>query len=106
MYFFLVILTKLTFSSVNFVLIFIFKIRLIFKKEERVLDETPGLNNPETYVFTHNRFNTYLVLKFIDINKAQIYKKPFRNNPHHEIGILMSFKYLNFFKPSEHTDDY
>ena len=26
--------------------------------------KTPGLNNPETYVLTHNRFNTYLVLSF------------------------------------------
>ena len=23
--------------------------------------KTPRLNNPETYVLTHNRFNTYLV---------------------------------------------
>ena len=27
--------------------------------EETVLNiKTPGLNNPETYVLTHNRFNT------------------------------------------------
>ena len=26
------------------------------------LDKTPESNNPETYVLTHNRFNTYLVL--------------------------------------------
>ena len=25
------------------------------------------LNNPETYVLTHNRFNTYIVLIFNDL---------------------------------------
>ena len=25
------------------------------------LDKTPEMNNPETYVLTHNRFNTYLI---------------------------------------------
>ena len=29
------------------------------------LEKTPGLNNPETYVITHNRFNKYMVLIFI-----------------------------------------
>ena len=27
------------------------------------------LNNPETYVLTHNRFNTYIVLIFLDLKK-------------------------------------
>ena len=31
---------------------------MIDKLEETVLDKTPGLKNPETYVLTHNRFNT------------------------------------------------
>ena len=44
--------------------------------------KTLGLNNPETYVLTHNRFNTYIVLIFRDLKKAQIYKKPYRNSPH------------------------
>ena len=44
-----------------------------------------GLNNPETYVITHIRFNTLMVLIFIDLNKAQIYKIPYRDSPHHEI---------------------
>ena len=26
-----------------------------------------GLNNPESYVLTHNRFNTYVVLLFTDL---------------------------------------
>ena len=75
--------------------------------EETVLNiKTPGLNNPETYVLTHNRFNTYMVLIFSDLNKAQIYKMPYRNSPHQEIDILMSFNYLNLFKPNEHSEDY
>ena len=45
-----------------------------------------GLNNPETYVITHNRFNTYMVLIFSDRNKAQIYKIPYGDSPKHEIG--------------------
>ena len=64
------------------------------------------LNNPETYVLTHNRFNTYIVLIFTDLNKAQIYKMPYRDSPHHEIVILMSFDYLHLFRPNEHTEDY
>ena len=35
-------------------------------------NKTPGLNNPETYVLTHNRFNTSIVLIFTDLKKAQI----------------------------------
>ena len=32
------------------------------KLEETVDDiQTPGLNNPENYVLTHNRSNTYMV---------------------------------------------
>ena len=57
-------------------------------------------------MLTHNRFNTYLVLIFSDLNKAQIYKMPNRISPHQEIEILMSFDYLNVFKPNEHTEDY
>ena len=68
--------------------------------------KTPGLNNPETYVLTHNRFNTYMVLIFEDINKAQIYKMPNRTSPDHEIEILMSFDYLKVFIPNEHMEDY
>ena len=49
---------------------------MIDKIEETVLDKTPGLNNPETIVLTHNRFITSLVLIFSALNKAQIYKTP------------------------------
>ena len=54
-------------------------------------------------MFTHNRFNTNLVLIFSDLNKAEIYKLPHRDRPHHEIEILMSFNYLNLLKPIEQT---
>ena len=36
--------------------------------------KTPGLNYPETYVLKHAKLNTYMVLLFTDLNKAQIYK--------------------------------
>ena len=32
--------------------------------------KTPGVNNPETYVLTHNRFNTCMVLVFTDLKKG------------------------------------
>ena len=68
--------------------------------------ETPGLNTPEIYVLTHIGFNTYMVLILSDLIKAQIYKMPYRDSPHDEIEILMSFDYLNVFKPNVHTEDY
>ena len=65
--------------------------------------KTPGLNNPETYVLTHNRFNTNIVLIFTDLKKAQIYKMPYRDCPHQEIEIVMSFDYLHVFGPDENN---
>ena len=65
-----------------------------------------GLNNPETYVLTDNRFNNKMVLIFTDLKKTQIYKIPYRNSPHQEIEILMSFDYLHLFRPNEHSEDY
>ena len=62
-------------------------------------------DNPETYVLTHNRFNTYIVLIFTDLKKAQIYKMPYRNSPHQEIEIVISFDYLHFFGPDENNKD-
>ena len=67
--------------------------------------KTPGLNNPETYVLTHNRFNTYIVLIFTDLKKAQIYKMLYRNSPHQEIEKVMSFDYLHVFGPDENNKD-
>ena len=49
---------------------------MVNKIEETIPDKTPGLNNPEACVLTHNIFNTYLVLIFSDLDKAQIYKIP------------------------------
>ena len=69
------------------------------------LEKTPGLNNPETSVATHNRFNTYIVLIFTDLKKAQIYKMPFRISPHQEIEIVKSFDYLHVFGPDENNKD-
>ena len=65
----------------------------------------PGLSNPESYVLTYSRFDTYMVLLFTDLNKAQIYKMPYRDSPHHEIEKLMSFDYLHLFRPNEHSEE-
>ena len=70
------------------------------------LEETSGLNNPESNVLTHNRFNKYIVLIFTDLKKAQIYKIPYKNSPHQEIEILISFDYLRLLRANEHTEDY
>ena len=35
-----------------------------------------------------------MVLIFTDLEKTQIYKKPYRDSPHQEIEIVMSFDYL------------
>ena len=67
--------------------------------------KTPGLNNPETYVLTHNRFNKSIVLIFADLKKAQIYKMPFTNSPHQENEKVMSFDYLHLFGPDENKKD-
>ena len=67
--------------------------------------KTPGLNNPKTYVLTHNRINTYIVLIFTDLKKAQIYKIPCRNSDHQEIEIVMSFDYMHVFGPDENNKD-
>ena len=65
-----------------------------------------GLNNPETYVLIDNRFNNFMFLIFSDLNKAQIYKMLYRDSPHHETEILISFDYLHLFRPNEHSEDY
>ena len=74
--------------------------------ETTLFCKTAELNNPKTNVLTHNRFDTCLVLFFSDLNKAQIDKMPYRDDPHHEIELLMSFVYLKLFKPIEQTEDY
>ena len=70
--------------------------------EKTILNiKTPELNNPETYVLTHNRFNTYMVLIFTDLKKIQVYKMPHRKSSHQEIEIVTKFDYLHLFKPNE-----
>ena len=64
-------------------------------------NKTPGLNNPETYVLTYNRFNTYMILIFTDLKKSQIYKMPFRDSLHQEIEMVTKFDYQHLFKPFE-----
>ena len=68
--------------------------------------KTQGLSNSESYVLKYARFNTFLIVLFTDENKAQNHKMPYRNSPHHEIEILMSFDYLHLLRPNEHTEDY
>ena len=67
--------------------------------------ETPGLNNPKSYVLTHNRINTYFVLIFSDLKKAHIYKMVYRDSQHREKEIIMSFDYLHVFGPDENNKD-
>ena len=69
------------------------------KMNPNLENKTPGLNNPETHVLTHNRFNTYMVLIFTDLKKAQIYKTPLRNSHHQEFEIVTKFDYQHLFTP-------
>ena len=70
------------------------------------MNDNLELNNPETYVLTHNSFNNYMVLIFTDLKKAQIYKTPYRNSPHEKIEKIMNFDYLRLFRPNEQSVDY
>ena len=79
---------------------------MVHKLEETVSDKkTPGLNNSETYNLTHNQINTYKVSIFCDLNKAQIYRMPYRDSAHNEIEIVTSFKYLYLLKPNGRKQD-
>ena len=64
-----------------------------------------ALNNPQTYVLTHNRYNNYMVLIFSDFKKAQIYKTPYRDSSNNQTEILISFDYLRVFGPDENNKD-
>ena len=59
--------------------------------------KSPGLSNPETHVLTHIRFNTYIVLIFTDLKKAQIYKMSYRDSHHQKIDIVIKFDYQQLF---------
>ena len=46
---------------------------MVDKLEETIFDnKSPWLSNPETYVLTHNRFISYMLLIFKDLNKVDI----------------------------------
>ena len=40
--------------------------------EKKVHGKTPGLNNPETYGLTHNRYNSILVLVFSELEHGVV----------------------------------
>ena len=46
-----------------------------------------------------------MVLILTDSKKAQIYKILYRNCPHQENEIVMSFDYLHLYRPNEHSED-
>ena len=46
-----------------------------------------------------------MVLIFDDLNKAQIYKMPYRNSPFQEIEKVMSFDYKLVFGPDKYDKD-
>ena len=47
-----------------------------------------GLNNPETYVITHNRFKKYMVLIFSHLKKLRFVKSQI------EIALTEKLRYL------------
>ena len=59
------------------------------------------MHNRETFVLTHNRFNTCMVLIFTDENEASIYKMPNRVSPHLEIEKLLSVNFLKKVKTND-----
>ena len=73
-------------------------------EETHLKIKTPGLSYPETYVLTYNKYNTYKVLIFSHLNKAQIQKTPHTQAPIHETEILMSFNCLIVFEPNNDVE--
>ena len=57
-------------------------------------------------MLTQNRFTTFIVLVFSELNKAQIYKMPRRDSPYHGNVEVMSFNYLNSCRPNKHIKFY
>ena len=50
------------------------------------------MNNPETYLLSHNRFIDYLVLIIVDKKKSQIYTFPDRVDEYDVIKLLIDFQ--------------
>ena len=70
---------------------------MINEKKTILEIKTPRLNKPETNVLTNNRFNTYLVLIFSDLNKAQYFKMSCRVSSHDRNEIVINFNSLKMF---------
>ena len=64
------------------------------------------MNNPETYLLSHNRIIDYLVLIFVDKKKAQIYTFPNRVDEHDIIKLIIDFQYKRLFRPNKHVERY
>ena len=70
------------------------------------IKKTPGLNNPETYLLSNNRFIDYLVLIFVSKKKAQIYTFPNRVDEYDTIRLIIEFEYKRLFRPNNHLERY
>ena len=64
------------------------------------------MNNPETYLLSHNRFIDYLVLIFVNKRKAQIYTFPNRVDEYDVIKLNIDFQYKRLFRPNTHLERY
>ena len=64
------------------------------------------MNNPETYLLSHNRFIDYLVLIFVDKKKAQIYTFPNKVDEYDIIQYIIDFPYQRLFRPNKHLERY
>ena len=64
------------------------------------------MNNPETYLLSHNRFIDYLVLIFAAKKKTQIYSFPNRSDEYDIIKLTIDFQYKRLFKPNKHLHRY
>ena len=61
------------------------------------------MNNPETFVLTQNRFNTYIILFFSDERDARNYKMPNRFRKHRDLEELVNAKFSEMFKTDENS---
>ena len=65
------------------------------------------MNNPETYLLSHNRYIDYLVLIFVDKKEAQIYTFPNRVDEYDKIKLIIDFQYKRLFRPNKkHPERY
>ena len=55
---------------------------------------------------TRNRFNTYLVVIFTNENRAQVYKMVCKDIPKNEFELVMTFNFINLFRPKDHKEEY